>query len=81
MARKAEIVYLLIDRPVVRFPYTSSAALMEGFIKEKGVSHILLDSCYGETDKYARKYVLSKPEGFRVLLSDNQGTAVLKLLQ
>lgn len=79
MARKPEIVYLLIDKPVVRFPYTSQAALMESFMKEKGISHILLDSCYVETDRYARKFVMSRPERFSVLVSDGQGTAALKL--
>jgi hypothetical protein len=79
MVRKAEIAYLLLDKPVVRFPYTSDAALMERFIKEKGISHIVLDSCYPETDRYARKFVMSRPDDFRVLLTDGQGTAVLKL--
>lgn len=79
MARKSEIVYLLIDRPVVRFPYTSRAGLMEGFMKEKGVTHVLMDSCYVETDRYVRKYFLARPEAYKVLLSDGQGTAVLEL--
>jgi len=79
MARKPEIVYLLIDRPVVRFPYTSRAGLMEGFMKEKGVSHVLMDGCYMETDIFVRRYFQSRPESYRVLLSDGQGTAVLKL--
>src|SRR3990170_8610512 len=79
MARKPEIVYLLIDKPVVRFPYTSQAELMESFIKEKGVSHILLDSCYVETDRYARKFVMSRPERVSVMVSDGQVTVALKL--
>ena len=79
MARKMEIVYLLIDKPVVRFPFTSNSELMEKFIKEKGVSHILLDACYAETESYARKFVMSRPERFSVLVSDGQGTVALKL--
>lgn len=79
MARKPEIVYLLLDKPVVRFPYTSQAEVMERFIKEKGISHILLDSCYEETDRYARKFVMSRPERVSVMISDGQGTVALKL--
>lgn len=79
MARKMEVVYLLIDKPVVRFPFTSNPELMEKFIREKRVSHVLLDACYAETESYARKFVMSRPQRFSALVSDGQGTVALKL--
>ncbi|MCC6501762.1 MAG: hypothetical protein IT362_01335 [Deltaproteobacteria bacterium] len=79
MTRKPEEVYLITGRPTIRFPYTSKASLMEGYMRENRVNYILLDSCYEETDRYMRSYVLSKPGSFRVLLTDNRGTALLRV--
>lgn len=75
--RKPEIVYLVTGGPTVRFPYTKDAAMMEGFMRDKGVSRVLLDACYEETDRYMRAFALARPDSFRVLLTDNGGTAVL----
>lgn len=78
-ARKPEIVYLMTGKPVVRFPYTKDLGLMEKFMLDKGVTHLLIDSCYGETEDFLRPFVLSRPEGFILMLSDNKGTALLKV--
>lgn len=81
MARKPEIVSLITGGYAVRFPYTRDGAAMLSFMERAGVVYVLLDGCFKEAGEYVVPVVLANEERFIVLLSERDGTAVLKFVQ
>lgn len=78
--RKPEATYIVGGRNTVRFPYTGNSDAMDGFIERMGVDYVLLDSCYAEVEEYVLPYVLARPNRFSVVLNDENGTIILKVL-
>jgi hypothetical protein len=80
MTRKPEVVSLISGRYAMRFPYTPKEELIFEFIKNYGVTHILLDNCYAETKNYIFPIAEKHKDKFTVWVApDGTHSGILKL--
>jgi hypothetical protein len=80
MTRKPELIALISGRKVIRFPYSSDERVIFGFIEENKVTHILLDGCYKETEKYILPITNKYEEKFMAwVAADGSHSGILKM--
>jgi hypothetical protein len=78
MARKPEVTAIITGGKTVRYPYTADADGMRGFMDHMGVTYVLADGCFMETEKYLKPFMAADRSSFEAVPDAAGGASIFR---